>query len=142
MKKIIRFNPIDPMNIFDEFDRMMRQSTMPAAAHTWNIAMDVAENEDGYIVKATLPGINVDDLDITLEDGVLSLKGEFKADAERENERYHVRERQMGSFSRRVRFPMMVNGDAVKATYKDGILTLEIPKAEVVKPKRITVNIN
>ena len=140
MKKIVRFNAMDPMTIFDEFERMMRRPGMPATARTWSVAVDVAENEDAYVVHATLPGIEVDDLEITLEDDVLTLKGEFKAEEEEENERFHVRERQIGSFSRSVRFPVTVDGDAVEATYKNGVLRLNVPKAEAVKPKRITVH--
>ena len=139
MKKIVRFNAMDPISIFDEFDRMMRRPLVPTMNRTWNVAVDVSENEDAYMVKATLPGIDIDELDITLEDNVLTLKGEFKSDEEREGERYHVRERQFGSFSRAIRFPVAVNGESVDAMYKDGILHLNVPKAEEVKPKKIAV---
>jgi HSP20 family protein len=79
-------------------------------------------------------------MEITLEDDVLTLKGEILRDEEVEDVKYHVRERRYGSFSRSIRFPATVNGDAVEATYNNGILSLNIPKAEAVKPKRITIN--
>lgn len=141
MAKVVRWTPMNPVNLINEFDRLFER---PVAHSTsdWSIALDVAENEDTYLVKATVPGINPDDLEITLEDGVLTLKGEILRDEEVEDVKYHVRERRHGSFSRSIRFPMAVNGDAVEATYNNGILSLNIPKAEAVKPKRITINAN
>jgi HSP20 family protein len=130
---------MNPVNLFNEFDRLFeRPSTR--TINDWSIALDVSEKEDNYLVKATVPGINPDDLEITLEDDVLNLKGEILRDEEVEDAKYHVRERRYGSFSRSIRFPMAVNGDAVDATYNNGVLSLNIPKAEAVKPKRITIN--
>lgn len=139
MAKVVRWT--HPVNLFNEFDRLFER---PAAHSTndWSIALDVAENDDAYLINATVPGINPDDLEITLEDGVLTLKGEILRDEEVEDVKYHVRERRYGSFSRSIRFPVAVNGDAVEATYNNGILNLNIPKAEAVKPKRITINAN
>jgi HSP20 family protein len=126
----------------NEFDRLFERPFPRTVAHDWNIALDVAEKDDNYLVTATIPGINPDDLEITLEDGVLTLKGEIKNNEEIEDAKYHVRERRYGSFNRSIRFPMAVNGDAVEAAYNNGILSLNIPKSEAVKPKRITVNAN
>lgn len=141
MTKVVRWTPVNPVNLFNEFDRLFER---PSARTTseWSIALDVAETEEAYLVKATVPGINPDDMEITLEDGVLSLKGEIQRDEEVEEAKYHVRERRFGAFSRSIRFPMAVNGDAVEATYTNGVLSLNIPKAEAVKPKRITINAN
>lgn len=139
MTKVVRWTPMNPVNLFNEFDRLFER---PATRSTndWSIALDVAENDDAYMVKATVPGINPDDIEIVLEDDVLSLKGEILRDEEGEDVKYHVRERRYGSFSRSIRFPTTVNGDAVEATYNNGVLSLNIPKAEAVKPKRITIN--
>lgn len=139
MTKVVRWTPMNPVNLFNEFDRLFERPVTRNASD-WNIALDVAENDDNYMVKATVPGINPDDLEITLEDGVLTLKGEFVREEEAEDVKYHVRERRFGSFSRSIRFPVAVNGGAVEATYNNGILSLNIPKAEAVKPKRITIN--
>ena len=139
MTKVVRWTPMNPANLFNEFDRLFERPETRSATE-WSVALDVAENDDNYLVKATVPGINPDDLEITLEDDVLTLKGEILRDEEVEDVKYHVRERRFGSFSRSIRFPVAVNGDAVEATYNNGILSLNIPKAEAVKPKRITIN--
>ena len=141
MTKVVRWTPVNPVNLFNEFDRLFERPSARTASE-WSIALDVAETEAAYLVKATVPGINPDDVEITLEDDVLSLKGEIQRDEEVEEAKYHVRERRYGAFSRSIRFPMAVNGDAVEATYSNGVLSLNIPKAEAVKPKRITINAN
>jgi HSP20 family protein len=141
MTKVVRWAPMNPVNLFNEFDRLFERPSARTASE-WSIALDVAETDAAYLVKATVPGINPDDMEITLEDDVLSLKGELQRDEEVEEAKYHVRERRYGAFSRSIRFPMAVNGDAVEATYTNGVLSLNIPKAEAVKPKRITINAN
>jgi HSP20 family protein len=95
-----------------------------------------------FTVKASLPGISPDDLNVTLEDNVLTIQGETKEDETIEENSYHIRERRYGSFSRSVRFPVPVEGDKVEANFENGVLTLTIPKAEAVKPKRIAVKAN
>ncbi len=143
MATLVRWNPVrNRMNLFNEFDRLMNELSAwdaPTVPSTWKLALDVMENEEGYTVVASLPGINPDHIDITLEDDVLTIKAETAEEKEEENTRYHLRERRMGSFSRSLRFPVPVNGDAVEARYERGVLTLSIPKAEEVKPKRISV---
>ena len=109
---------------------------------SWNLALDVAEKGDVFTVKASLPGISPDDLNVTLEDNVLTIQGEVKEDELIEENSYHIRERRYGSFSRSVRFPVPVEGEKVEAEYENGVLTLSIPKAEAVKPKRIAVKAN
>ena len=145
MTKIVRWNPVvrRPVDLFNEFDRWLEQSPAPyRTAEHWGLALDVIENEDGYVIKASVPGINPDDLEITLEDNVLTIKGAVENDEEINKEQYHLRERRYGSFSRSVKFPVMVNGDAVTANYDKGVLTLDVPKAEEVKPKRIAIKAN
>jgi HSP20 family protein len=112
------------------------------APHNWGLELDVTEKNDVYTVKASVPGVNADDVQITLEDNTLTIQGEFKSEDETENERYHLRERHSGSFSRTITFPVLVNADAVEANYEHGVLTLTVPKAEEVKPKRIAVKAN
>lgn len=141
MTKVVRWTPMNPVSLMNEFDRLFERPYTRTASD-WNVALDVAETEDNYLVEATIPGISVDDLEITLEDDVLMLKGEIKRNEEVEDAKYHLRERRFGSFSRSIRFPMAVNGDAIEATYTNGILSLNVPKAEAVKPKRITINPN
>jgi HSP20 family protein len=142
MTKVVRWTPMSSVNLMNEFDRLFERPYPRTAAHDWNIALDVAEKDETYLVTATVPGVNPDDMEITLEDGVLTLKGEIKNNEEVEEAKYHVRERRFGSFNRSIRFPMAVNSEAVQATYNNGILSLNIPKSEAVKPKRITINSN
>ena len=103
------------------------------------LALDVAETEEEYLVKASIPGINPDNLDITFTDKILTIKGEYKEEEEKEDVHYHLRERRFGSFSRRLRLPNTIKSDAIEARYEEGVLTLHLPKSEEVKPKRITV---
>jgi HSP20 family protein len=138
MTKIVRWNRVDPTNLFDEFERVLNRPAL-RWNNEWSVALDVAENEEGYIVKASLPGVTADDVELTLEDNVLTIKGEIKADETIEDAQYHVRERRFGSFSRSIRFPVQVNSTAVTASFENGVLRLHVPKAEEVKPKRIEI---
>lgn len=141
--RIVRWNPrYNRMNLINEFDRMFENALeWPRMERVTNLglAVDVAEREDSFVVKASLPGVNVDDIEITLEDDALTIRGEVKEDAEFDGESYHVRERSYGSFSRCIRFPVPVDAENVDATYENGVLSLSVPKADEVKPKRIAV---
>lgn len=125
--------------MLNEFDRVFERPLTRNVSREWGVALDVAENDDAYVIRANLPGINPDEVEITLEDNVLTLKGEVQGDDPADGVQYHLRERRFGQFSRSIRFPMAVNSDAVEATYEGGILSLYIPKAEEVKPKRIAI---
>ncbi len=103
------------------------------------LPLDVTENEDNFVVKASLPGVNPEDIDVTVNGDVLTIKGEIKQEQENQNERYHLRERRWGSFSRSVSLPTQIKTDAVQAEYQNGVLTLTLPKADDVKPKRIAI---
>ena len=137
MKTLVRWNPT--RTIFEEMDRFFEE---PTSARTWNLPLDVIENEDGYIIKASIPGVVAENLNVVLEDNVLSIKAEVEAEELAENEQVHIRERRTGSFNRSLRFPVDVNGDDISATYTNGVLSLNVPKAEEVKPKQISVTIN
>lgn len=105
----------------------------------WDLALDVAETEDGYLVKASLPGINPDDLEITFTNNTLTIKGEVKEDEEVEQARYHLRERRRGTFTRSISLPSGIKADEISASYDAGVLKLHLPKADEVRPKRIEV---
>lgn len=140
MNNLVRFKTT---NLFDEVDRMFARS-FPTRFEThasFGLALDVSENEDGYSVTASVPGVSPDDVEIMLEDNVLTIKGELKAVETNEGEKFHVRERRYGRFNRSIRFPVAVSSDNVNATYENGILTLNVPKAEDVKPKRIAIQV-
>lgn len=105
----------------------------------WGLALDVVENEDEFVLKASLPGVNPDDIEITYTDGTLTIKGEIKEDQEIEESRYHLRERRYGRFSRSISLPKNLDADKIDAQYEAGVLTLHLPKAEEMKPRRIEI---
>ena len=148
MTRLIRWNPVrEMMTLRNDFDRLFENfMDLPQFQENrdlnWGLALDVTENENNFTIKASVPGINPDDIDITLSDNVLTIKGEFKEEHNVEEEKYHLRERRYGSFGRSVTLPVMVNAEAVEANYSDGVLTLTVPKAEEVKPKRISIKAN
>lgn len=145
MSTLVRWNPMrEMMDLRREFDRFFESALdLPGfggdSVTTWGLAFDLVEENDAYIVKASVPGIDPDHLEITLAENNLSISGEFKEDLEINENQYRMRERRTGSFSRSVTLPSMVDREAIEATYDAGILTLYIPKAEEVKPKRIAV---
>lgn len=107
--------------------------------NAWSLPIDVAEDADAYTIKASVPGINPEQIEITLNDNVLTIKGETSSESESKETNWHVRERRYGSFSRSVTLPTSVNADAVEATNENGVLTLRLPKTEAAKPKRIAI---
>jgi HSP20 family protein len=107
---------------------------------TWNLALDAVENDDAFVISASLPGIGPDDIDVTLEDNVLTIKAETNADETVKEGDYRLRERRFGAFSRSVRLPGDVDAEGVEASYEHGVLNLVVPKAETAKPKKISVN--
>jgi len=102
-------------------------------------AINVSETDDALFVEAELPGMKSDDLDVTFENGTLTLSGERELSDESEDVSYHRRERQWGSFRRSFTIPHRVDADGVRARYLDGILTVELPKAAEARPKQITI---
>ncbi len=105
----------------------------------WGLALDVVEDEEAYLVKASVPGIKPEDLDITFNKGLLTIRGEIKDESDTTKGQYHLRERRYGSFSRTISIPSSVEAEKIDADYKDGILTLKMPKSEETKPKRIPI---
>ena len=133
---------VNPNTLFNEFERLFeREAAQPRVRHNLTIALDVTEDEDVYTVVASVPGINPDDIEITMEDDVLTIEGEIASNDEEDTVKYHLRERRYGSFKRSIRFPLTVDADAIEASYDRGLLTLTVPKAEIVKPRRIEVNV-
>jgi len=126
----------------DLFNWFFEDLTPPdfwTAEQEWLPPFDVSETENEIIVKAELPGMDVKDIDIALTDGLLTIKGERRLEKEDKKENYHRIERQFGSFSRSLNLGEKVKADGIEAAYKDGILTVTLPKAEESKPKKIEV---
>jgi HSP20 family protein len=108
---------------------------------TWIPAMDLVETEDHFLLRADLPGLSEQDVSIELQDNVLTLSGERKAEHEERNEGYHRVERAFGRFSRSLTLPEGVDTDAVQASFDDGVLEVRIPKPEERKPRRVAISV-
>ena len=104
-------------------------------------AVDIEENEDGYKIVADLPGLNKDDVKISYRDEVVVLSGEKKAENESDNKNYHCYERSFGKFERAFRFHSDIIVDKIDANFKDGVLTVSLPKSEIAKPKEIEIKV-
>jgi HSP20 family protein len=124
-------------NLQDELDRLFE-----TPLQAWAPALDVHEDKEQFTVNLELPGLKREDINVHLEDGALVISGERKAEAVSEDTEVHRRERYYGKFSRALTLPTAVAADKVKAAYKDGILTVKLPKAEEAKPKQIDVTVN
>jgi HSP20 family protein len=144
MNSIIRHDPFNEMmalrgrmdRLFDDFFGSPLVDRQP----DWNLALDVAESQEEFLVKAAIPGISPDDLEITFSDNTLTIKGEVKVEKETKEAQYHLRERRYGRFSRSISLPNTIKADGIVANYEAGVLTLHLPKTEAVKPKRISVS--
>ena len=151
---LIRWNPTHDLAAFPSdmfslrremnrmFDNFFHGVDEPSLFNgSWVPAVDVAEEDDAYVVKVELPGVNKEDVKITLESNILTIRGEKKAENDVQQKNYHRTERTYGSFQRSFTLPTIVKNDKIDAVYKDGILTVSLPKAEEAKPKQIEVKV-
>ena len=152
MNRLMRREDRTPLNRWglwdDDFNRVFQGFLSPmrwveeATGEDLTPAMDVKERDDAYVIKTEMPGVNKDDVSITLENGVLTITGESKSEKEeKEGERVLRQERRYGKFVRSLRLGTQIDEKGVKASYKDGVLELILPKADEVKPKKITVDV-
>jgi HSP20 family protein len=134
---------------FVELDRMRREMDQLAGGLSSGIfrepsagvfpLINITENKDGFVVRAELPGMKADEIDISVTGDTLSISGERKISAESEDAKYHRKEREAGKFNRIVNMPSQINTEKVEASSMDGILTIVLPKSEETKPKQITI---
>ena len=136
---IIRWDPFREMtSVQNQFNRLVDQM-WGGRQESWLPAVDVFDNKDAVVVKAELAGMDPDDIQIEVEDNVLTVKGERKFEETVDEERYYRVERRYGSFQRSLALPQGVRPDDISASYEDGILIVTVPKVEEEKPKRIEV---
>jgi HSP20 family protein len=109
------------------------------STRAWNPSVDIFENNNEVVLKAELPGMDAKDIEVNLERNVLTLKGERHFEKEAKEENYHRIEREFGTFSRSFALPSAVEDEKVTAEYKDGVLTIVLPKREETKPKTIKI---
>ena len=146
MNSVIRWDPFrNVSNLQAQVNRLF-ESTMPGGGSdssltTWAPAVDIYETENELVLKADLPDVNEEDIDIRIENNTLSIHGERKFEQEVKEENYLRVERSYGSFTRSFTLPSTVNTEAIKAEYKNGVLRVEMPKRAESKPKQVKVNV-
>jgi HSP20 family protein len=116
-----------------------QQGNDRAMTTAWAPALDISERKDAYLVTVEVPGVEPEDLDITMEDGLLTIKGERQFTSESSEQQFHRVERRYGAFRRSITLPAQVQADHIEATFDNGVLQIVVPKAEEAKPKRIQV---
>ncbi len=143
MTNLIRWEPErEMMTLREAMDRLFDDAFTRPLSWTGSLhspAIDMYQTDENVVVKATLPGMKADDVQINITGDVLSIKGEMKEKNETKQKNYHIREQHWGEFERSVMLPTAVVSDKAKAEFEDGILTITLPKAEEVKPKVINV---
>ena len=147
MATLSRYNPfrelddmMTPLRLFQ--DSVNRIFSEGAATRPWTPSVDIKETENEITLIADVPGVDQKDLEIKIEDGTLTLKGERKFEEEKQGEGYHRIERGYGSFVRCFSIPDSVDPEKVKASYKNGVLTVHLPKKEVAKPRTVKVSVD
>ena len=145
---IVRWDPFDALlGAQEDMNRMFRRGWLRgpggelAEAGAWSPAVDIYETEESLVVEAELPGVDPKDIDVSVDEGVLSLKGERKLEKVVKEENYHRVERAYGLFQRSVRLPSDVDADAIKANYDSGVLKVSVPKVEPRKPKSVPIEV-
>jgi len=147
MNLIKRREGWDPFDVMADFqhdmNRLFGRSLMKRNGWTraFEPEVDVAEDKDAFLVKADLPGIKKEELDIKVEGRLLTLKGERKEEKETKEKNYYASERFYGAFTRMIELPAEVKTDQIKAAYKDGVLEITLPKSEGARAKQITVEV-
>jgi HSP20 family protein len=146
MANLVRWDPVrDMMSLREAMDRLFEESfvrprgVLAPVEGAVTLALDVFESDDDVTVRASIPGVNPDDIDISVTGDVLTIKGETSEEREEKQGNYHLRERRYGAFQRSVNLPAPVNTDKAEAEFKNGVLTLTLPKVEEVKPKSIKI---
>ena len=147
MTTITRWDPVqDMLSLREAMNQLFEESVVNPTAtrrgQAMTPALDLSETPDAYIVELSVPGLKAENLEVTMENSILTVKGEIKQETEDKKRNYHRIERRYGSFVRTVGLPTTVKADAITASLNDGILRLDIPKAEEVKPRKINVAIN
>ncbi len=146
---LIKFNPrerdvfADLFNMQKDMNRMLSSvwgnDTDLGSVQGWYPAVDIAESKDEFLIKVEIPGMSKDDLKIKLQENVLTVQGEKKQEKETKEQNYHRMERSYGSFCRSFRLTSPVKQDKIDANYKDGVLSISLPKAEEAKTKEIEI---
>ena len=143
---IVRWTPFRGLvDIQDEINRLLNSAMSKGTESgdlVWGPSVDISENENEIIVAAEVPGMKKEDISITIQDNVLTLKGEKKRESDVKEENYHRIERTFGIFERSFSLGSAIQTNRVTAKYENGVLTITMPKAEEAKPKQIDIAVN
>ncbi|HEX8921146.1 MAG TPA: Hsp20/alpha crystallin family protein, partial [Pyrinomonadaceae bacterium] len=145
---IVRYDPFrDLRNLQEEVNRLFSTNLTRSfgddegiARGAWNPNVDIYENKDQIVLEAELPGMNREDFDVTIENNVITVRGERRFEKKDETDSYHRVERSYGSFTRSFTLPQTVTADSAMAEYKNGVLRVTLPKREEVKARRIEIS--
>ena len=144
---LVKWTP-RPMTVFDEVDNMINTvfnrdwNLEPIQSTKWNPAVDVKETDSSFLISADIPGLTKKDINIEVSDDVLSITGERIEDNVENSDLYHYRERSKGAFTRSFHLPESVDEKKISANFKDGILSIDLPKTKVIEPKSRKIKIN
>ena len=139
---LVRWNPTrNLISISDEIDRFFNDFglNLRESDTVWRPSVDLSETENTYEVKAEMPGMKKEDIKVEVKENVLILTGEKKHETKDDKKNFHRLERVYGKFQRSFRLPREVKSEEIKAKYRNGVLTVEIPKTEEMKPKEVSV---
>jgi HSP20 family protein len=147
--EVVRWEPFNEMvSLRDAVSRLLEDSfirpaawPLPFEGSAWSMPVDMIETKDNVVVKAAVPGVKPDEIDLSVTGDTLTIKGETKAEEKFEEGSYLRKERRFGAFQRTLTLPTNVVADKAKAEFENGVLTLTLPKSEEVKPKAIKVNL-
>ena len=152
--ELTTWKPFKELTPFKDFDRMRKEmdrlwgSFLEVGSRRrgeddteWYPSVDIAETKNVVVVKVELPGMDPKDIDVSLSDGMLTIKGEKKQEREEKEENYHLVERSYGSFTRSVGLPKEVKHDKISASYKNGVLKIVLPKSEEAKQKEVKIKV-
>jgi HSP20 family protein len=147
--ELARWEPFDGLNrvqsrINELFDETFGRPRMPPTGTTgvWFPAVDILESKDSYLIRAELPGMKKEDVHLEVQEGALTLSGERKLEEPANGVEYHRIERVAGKVSRTFYLPQTIKQDDIKATFRDGILEVHVPKTDEAKPKQIAISVN
>ena len=144
---LIKWQP-KPMNVFDDMDTMIHSFfntdwNFPVRdTRNWSPAVDVKETDNSFVLTADIPGLTKKDIKVNVANGKLSISGERSYETDQENDNYHYRERRFGTFDRSFNLPDTVDEENISASFKNGILSIRLPKHEVEIPKDRLIKIS
>ena len=144
---LIKWQP-KPMNVFDDMDTMIHSFfntdwNFPVRdTRNWSPAVDVKETDNSFVLTADIPGLTKKDIKVNVANGKLSISGERSYETDQKNDNYHYRERRYGTFDRSFNLPETVDEDNISASFKNGILSIQLPKHEVEIPKDRLIKIS